>query len=358
MSKSIGIVGAGLMGRLLAYRLVGRGWQVTLFDKDAEAGTQGCTHVSAGMIAPSCELETAERCISAMGLRSLEEWPRILAKLDGAVYFERKGSLVVAHPSDELELQRLRRRIEAASPSPEFMKVVDREGIREVEPELAGRFASGLYLSREAHIDNRAAMDAMAAFLRCRGVSWRSSTSVDSLTAHTVRVSGRDERFDCIADCRGLGARDDLTSLRGVRGEIVQVHAPEVHLQRPVRLAHPRYPIYVVPRENQIYVIGATAIESEDLSPIAVRSALELLSAAYTVHTGFAEARLLETAVQCRPAFPDNHPRILHRPGLIRINGLYRHGWLLAPVLSDVAARFLDEGAIDPEARDLMQEER
>jgi len=67
-----------------------------------------------------------------------------------------------------------------------------------------------------------------------------------------------------------------------------------------MRVVHPRYPLYVAPKPNRVYVIGATEIESEDMSPASVRSTLELLSAAYAVHSGFAEARILEVATQCR----------------------------------------------------------
>ena len=84
-------------------------------------------------------------------------------------------------------------------------------------------------------------------------------------------------------------------------------------------------------------MIGATEIESEDDSPMSVRSALELLSAAYTVHSGFAEARILESGAQCRPSFKNNLPKIMlhkdHR--FIHVNGLYRHGFLIAPAIVD-----------------------
>jgi glycine oxidase len=153
-----------------------------------------------------------------------------------------------------------------------------------------------------------------------------------------------------------MGARADLKNLRGVRGELAYVQAPEVHLGRPVRLMHPRYPIYIVPRKEHVFVIGATALESEDYSPISLRSAMELMSAAYTVHTGFAEARVLETLTNCRPALPDNRPRIQVQPGLLSINGLYRHGFLLSPVLSEFAAEYVEQGTMASGAEPVIVE--
>jgi glycine oxidase len=92
-------------------------------------------------------------------------------------------------------------------------------------------------------------------------------------------------------------------------------------------------------------VIGATEIESDDMSPASVRSTLELLSAAYAVHSGFAEARILEIATQCRPTLPDNLPAVRQpRPGVMQINGLYRHGFMIAPAILDVAMELLAAG--------------
>jgi glycine oxidase len=92
-------------------------------------------------------------------------------------------------------------------------------------------------------------------------------------------------------------------------------------------------------------VIGATEIESDDLSPASVRSALELLSAAYAVHPGFAEARILEIATQCRPTLPDNLPAVRwSAPRVMEVNGLYRHGFMIAPAMLDVVLELLDGG--------------
>jgi glycine oxidase len=118
---------------------------------------------------------------------------------------------------------------------------------------------------------------------------------------------------------------------------------------------HPRYQLYLVPRGNGIYLLGATQIESEDFSPISVRSALELLSALYSLHEGFAEARITGYRSNCRPALPDNLPAVALQPGLLRINGLFRHGFLLAPVLARAVAAYLRTGnEMQPEWAEIM----
>ena len=136
-----------------------------------------------------------------------------------------------------------------------------------------------------------------------------------------------------------------VDALRGVRGEVIRLHAPQVTLARPTRLVHPRYSIYIAPKEDHLFVIGATEIESNDTSPVSVRSTLELLSAAYTVHSGFAEARVVEMNTQCRPTLPDNLPAIRRcAPRVLQLNGLYRHGFMIAPAVHDAALELLLQG--------------
>jgi glycine oxidase len=118
-----------------------------------------------------------------------------------------------------------------------------------------------------------------------------------------------------------------------------------VDLCRPVRLVHPRYPLYIAPKENNVFVVGATEIESDDMSPMSVRSSLELLSAAYSVHSGFGEARILESNTQCRPTLPNNLPAIRQASArVLHINGLYRHGFLIAPAMLDAVLELIEKG--------------
>jgi glycine oxidase len=167
---------------------------------------------------------------------------------------------------------------------------------------------------------------------------------------HFGRALEETDRETLIVDCRGLGARHGLTDLRGVRGERLLIRSADVSFSRPVRLLHPRYPLYVVPWGGNRYLVGATMIESEDAGPVSVRSALELLGAAYALHPAFGEAEVLEMSAGVRPAFPDNVPRARVGDGgrIIMVNGAYRHGYLLAPVLAAAVADYLDTGALHP----------
>ena len=154
-------------------------------------------------------------------------------------------------------------------------------------------------------------------------------------------TEGDARRHDRTVDCTGAAQIGRLPTLRGVRGEMLLLETAEVRLSRPVRLLHPRHPIYIVPRESNRFMVGATMIESGDAGPVTARSLMELLNAAYALHPAFGEARLTESGAGIRPAYPDNLPRVSEENGILHVNGLYRHGFLLAPAMAGEVARRL-----------------
>ena len=90
---------------------------------------------------------------------------------------------------------------------------------------------------------------------------------------------------------------------------------PAARCARPLRLLHPRHRVYLVPRAGDIVVVGASEIESEDRSPVSLRSTVELLAAAHSVVPELAEARIVHSETNLRPALPDNLPRVETQPG-------------------------------------------
>jgi glycine oxidase len=336
------ILGAGLMGRLLALTLARAGCAVDLFDANGPDAEGSAARVAGGMLAPLAESAIAPPSVVCMGHYALSRWPDLIASLPAPVFFQRAGTLMLWHRQDAAEAARLARVFAGAAQTvPELAapQRLDGSAIAALEPALAHRFAQGLLLPDEGQIDNRALLAALLIALQAMPnvrLHWHAPRTLDDFQP------GAAER---VIDCRGLGARADWQELRGVRGEVARVHAPEVTLTRLTRLVHPRYPIYIAPKPEGVFVIGATEIESDDLSPASVRSTLELLSAAYTVHSGFAEARILELLAQCRPTLPDNLPAVRQpKSGVMQINGLYRHGFMIAPAMLDIAMEWLATG--------------
>ena len=344
--KNYAIVGAGLLGRLLAVKLAQAGAKIELFDQGGPAAEHSAARVAASMLAPLAESAITEANVVQMGLYSLARWPSILAKLTEPVFFQQAGTLILWHRQDAAEAKRFAAKLSHNCQLNTVLSTPQKlaqEDIRTLEPSLGNRFQHGLFLPNEGQLDNRQLLTALAEELKSLKVICHWHQSIEPHTLIQKNYVG-------IIDCRGLGAKaawatssNENNSLRGVRGEVVRLHAPEVKLSRPIRFIHPRYPIYIAPKENDIYVIGATEIESEDLSPASLRSTMELLSAAYTVHSGFAEARILEALTQCRPTLKNNLPAIrITEKGVMEINGLYRHGFMIAPAIVDCAIELLE----------------
>jgi len=342
------ILGAGLIGRLLAVSLARAGHAVRIVDAGAPDGSGAAAHVAAAMLAPLAESAVTEPNVVVMGQYAIPRWQAIIATLDQPVFFQQAGTLVLWHRQDAPQAQRFRALLAAtcqAVPSLPTPQVLDSRSLAEREPAVAERFQQGLYLPNEGQLDNRQLLHALLATLGTLGVP------VEWNTPFTLEQAQEQQRLHggWVLDCRGLGARTEwqypASSLRGVRGEVLRLHAPDVTLQRPTRLLHPRYPLYIAPKENHVFMIGATEIETDDLSPVSVRSAMELLSAAYTVHPGFGEARILELCSQCRPTLPDNLPAVHEvAPQVLQINGLYRHGFMISPAVHDAVLEHMQHG--------------
>jgi glycine oxidase len=331
-SKTIAILGAGLLGRLLALELVKLGHHIKVFDRQEQSIKESAAYVAASMLAPLAESVTTEANIVEMGYYSLNRWKKLIASLSHEVFFQQEGSLLVWHQQDHssakhfsIQLQQIGLQLPHL-PKPVH---VDQTQLSTLEPQLSQHFLEGIYLPEEGQLDNRELLDALLFETELLGVTYHWNISIDL-------ASFSNAAFDDVIDCRGIGSKIDHPELRGVRGEVLRVYAPEVNLHRPTRLIHPKYPLYIAPKRNHVYVIGATEIESEDDSAISVRSTLELLSAAYTVHSGFAEARIIEANAQCRPSFKNNLPKIWRSSSkVLHINGLYRHGFLITPAIVD-----------------------
>lgn len=329
----IGIAGAGLLGRLLAWQLARAGHRVSVFDPapDASArhdGRSAAAFTAAGMLSPLAESDSGGAMVAELGWRSLALWPQIAMAMGEPGLVRSEGSLLLAHRGDVGSAQRLLAHIQSGHhPAPQPL---DAASLARLEPGLARGLQAWL-LPGEGQVLTLPLMAALET--QATGVQWHWRQTVDAVEPSRLMLSdGRIHHCDLAIDVRGLGARPPLP-LRGVRGEVLWLHAPGVPLQRPLRLMHPRHPVYLVPRPGDIIVLGASEIESEDRSPVSLRSAVELMAAAHSAMPELAEARIVHMESNLRPALPDNLPLLQHEAGLLRINGLYRHGWLIAPAL-------------------------
>ncbi len=321
------ILGAGVAGLTTAYEFTRAGCAVTIVERETAVG-RGCSLYAGGMIAPWCEAESSEPVIVELGREALRYWretvPVALVN----------GSLLVAPARDLPELARFGRRTS-------HFETLDADAIAALEPDLAGRFSRALYFAAEGHLDPRAAVAELERRLRASG-----------LATFAFETEGDEPDAEWVIDCRGYAARDRLPDLRGVKGEMLVLATKDIAFSRPVQLLHPRNPVYIVPRGDGRFMVGATMIENEERGRVRARALLDLIGAAYTVHPAFGEAEVVEIGCDLRPAFPDNLPRLRREGRRLHVNGLFRHGFLLAPALAARARRVVLEGAYFPEVMD------
>jgi len=315
----IDVLGAGIVGLWQAFMLRRQGHDVTLWDRAGIPGGVRASQLAGAMLAPYCEGEPGHELALKLGLEALPLWREHYPETVG------RGTLVVAAARDRADLERF------ASQTHGHRRLTTAQ-LSELEPALQGRFGDGLFFPDEAHVEPGAAMAYLAREIRRMGVTCEP------------RACDK-EGGGIVIDCRGLAARDELKTLRGVRGERILIEAKDVRLERPIRLLHPRVPFYIVPWSSNQFMIGATLIESADGGPATLRSAMELLSCAYALLPELGEARIVNIDAGVRPSFPDNAPKVIVRDRRIFVNGLYRHGFLVSPILAQIVADYIESGA-------------
>ena len=326
---AVTVIGAGVAGLCVARALLDRGADVVLVDRHTGLGPHACSWWAGGMLAPFCEGESAEEPVVRLGCEAADWWE---AKTNAV---RRCGSLVVSPARDKSDLARFARRTTG-------FRHVNGPEISSLEPDLGDRFTKGLFFENEAHLAPRLALTQLRESVLADGAEFvQADADPDKYAQQGVTV-----------DCRGFQAKDKLHDLRGVKGEMLVLSCPDVTVTRPIRLLHPRVPLYLVPRGDGIFMLGATMIEGFAGNHVTARALLELLNAAYALNPAFGEAEVIEIGVDSRPAFPDNLPRIRRNGNLIRANGLFRHGFLLAPAM----ARMVGDLIFDNKTPEMMDE--
>ena len=321
MSKlSITVLGAGINGLWNALLLKKLGHNVQLIEQTEKPFEAASSRYAGAMLAPFCEEEGAEPIIRELGLQSKQIWQQHYPEI------HEYGTLVLTKPREHSELSRFARMTSGH-------EIINANQITELEPDLEGRFEQGLFYKDEAHMNPIKAMNFLLNKLGETGVGVSFADTTNKFSAP-----------DWVIDCRGIQAKSKLENLRGVRGERVIIRSQDVKLKRPIRVLHPRFPIYIVPWDNGCYMIGATVVESDGQQNMTLKSALELLSTAYALHPAFAESEIIEFGAGIRPSFPDNIPRIIQDKKTLYVNGFYRHGFLLAPVIATMVADYISKG--------------
>jgi glycine oxidase len=322
---TVTVVGGGVIGLSIAWRLRQRGCAVTVYDPHPGGGA---SDVAAGMLAPAGEASFGERELVGLLVESARRWPGFAAELGIDVGYRADGTLLVARTDDDLaELDRLVRLQSAYGLTPVALRTSE---LREREPLLSPRLRGGALVEGDGQVDPRRVLGA----LRSTGILVvpRTVTSLSTVDSDVVVVAA------------GCGSAS-LTGLpvRPVKGQLLRLRG-RIALRHTVRGYADGRAVYLVPRADGEVVVGATSEERTDPT-VTAGAVLDLLRAAVDVVPELAEYSLTEARYGFRPGTPDNAPVIgWLRPGVLVATGHYRNGVLLAPVTADAVADLVTGG--------------
>lgn len=332
-SKKFAVIGSGIMGRMIGFFLALENHSVDIFEQEKDSSTSNCSSAAGGMLCPYSELESFDQSLLEISLKSLELWKILHKEFFSNCYFNFKGTLVVSLEKDQSLQNHYTHKLDQYGLANKY-QILDKSQFENSNSSLIDRIDRAVYLPSEGVLDNIQIQKELEKNSKKLGVNYHFEQEVLKVEPNTLYTQKNKHSFDHIVDTRGIQANNSLRTLRGVRGEAILVESKDIQIDRCIRVIHPRYPIYIIPRKQNRYIIGATMIENHLDHQITVRSVLELLSAGYSLTKDFSEAKIIETRVGVRAAFLDNKPNILVSDSITYINGLFRHGFLLAPILA------------------------
>ncbi len=379
------VVGGGVIGLSIAWRLVRRGQEVVVLERDRVG--KAASRVAAGMLAAAAEVGFEEPELYDLCRHSLSEWPAFAEALEQesglALDYRQFGTLVVADDRDAAEALRRGFRFQQEQGYPvEWLsgsEAIDRE------PMLSPRIVGAVSVPEDHAVDNRALLRALEQAIRLAGGIIREGVTVTDIrsdgpypTVHTALHtaeyptghSTEDPTMQSTGHPTGQGSEVFVASqvvvaagawtsaiagwpdgtkpaLRPVKGQILELRMrPPFQLQHVVR--GPR--AYLVPRSDGRLIVGATSEEAGFDARMTVGGVYEVMDGAWEIVPGILDQDLLGVDVGFRPASPDHQPLIGYttNPRIFLATGHYRHGIVLSVITALAAERMLLEGIPDP----------
>ena len=359
---SVAIIGAGVIGLGIAWRLAVRGLSVAVFDKGVSGA--GASHAAAGMLAACAEAEPGEEALVTLGRVSQARWPAFAAELKQAsgvdVGLRLEGTLVVALTSDDQA--RLSHQMTFQQKLGLPLQWISAAETRRREPHLAGKLAGAVFSPEDTQVDNRKLAAALRIAAEAAGARIREHQEVKTISSDAGRVDGivLADGTKVAADVvvlaagawsRTIEATEFRPPVRPIKGQMLALRMdPAAPLLTHVVWAPGAY---LVPRLDGRLLVGATVEEKGYDTSLTAGGILTLLEAAWRVVPAVEELPIDEMWVGHRPGSRDDAPILGTGPidGLIYATGHHRNGILLTPVTADAIAQLVLEGAADPAIR-------
>jgi glycine oxidase len=361
---SIAVIGGGVIGLGVAWRLAQRGASVQVFDRSA-AGA-GASHAAAGMLAACAEAEPGEEGLTALGRESQARWPAFAAELldvSGVdVELRPEGTLLVALTADDQA--RLTHQLVFQQKLGLPLHWISAAETRRREPHLAGKLAGAVFSPEDTQVDNRKLVAALRLAAEAAGAIVNEYRAVKAISSRGGRAEGivLADGTKVAADKVVLAAGAWARSIEGLEPELRPPVRPIKGQMLALRM-DPAAPLlshvlwapgaYLVPRRDGRLLVGATVEEKGYDASLTAGGILSLLEAAWRAVPAIEELPIDEMWVGHRPGSRDDAPILGAGPldGLVYATGHHRNGILLAPITADTIARLALDGVVDAAIR-------
>lgn len=360
---TVAIVGAGVSGLGIGWRLAAAGCVVDIFDRGA-AG-RGASWAAAGMLAACAEVEPGEEALFALNRASQRLWPDLaleLFDLTGVdVGYRTEGTLIAALTRDELQQLRFTFDIQRRfGLDPVLLTAAE---TRSREPHLRPSLTGGLFNPEDHQVDNRQLALALRAAFLCAGGSLHEHSPVERIETKAGRVAGividgRLHVADIVVVAAGPWSRllegmpeAARPPVRPIKGQMLALQMDPASPLISHVLWAPK--LYFVPRNDGRLIIGATVEERGFDTSLTAGGVLSLLDGAWRAVPAIEELPIVEMWTGFRPGSRDDAPILGPGPveGLVYATGHHRNGILLAPLTADVLSGYILTGELPPVAR-------
>ncbi|MBV9227006.1 MAG: glycine oxidase ThiO [Acidobacteriaceae bacterium] len=340
---SVAVVGGGIIGLSIAWRLAQSGWTVAIFDKCAAGGE--ASWAGAGMLAPGGEFEEVSR-LTELAIESRREYQPFVRELeaesDTAIDFGECGALDLAFSGEELKA--LDERARGQSAIGIHSKALELSQVYAFWPRIRrDTLAGARFYPDDAVVNPRDVVYALKIACRKRGVRIAEHCGVQRLAISensvTIETEEGSAEYRAVVVAAGawssqlaVGGVPDLPSARPVKGQLIGYRQPAGTCATIVR--HGSF--YFLQRANGLMIAGASVEHSGFNREIRPTITEQLAKQAGLVFPHLDETTPSEVWVGFRPGGEELQIRSWHSPRLYLAYGHYRNGILLAPVTAKV----------------------
>jgi glycine oxidase len=361
------IIGGGIIGLSIAWRLIGIGKKVVVVDK-RNLGKEA-SWAAAGMLSGRLDLKPSEKRLLPIFEKSHHAWPKFAKELENKsgkrIGYRKEGTLMIA--CDINEEQKLKNNYNFLKNNNIHVSWLSGNKIREKEPYVSNNVLSGFFSPEDHHVNNRYILDALITILKKNknNCIFKENTEVEKIITDKDQVIGVQTRNETIKTkeiiiCSGAWTNKiknieiKEVPIRPVKGQMVCLKMPKnISLLKHILW---RENVYLVPRDNSDLIIGATEEEMGFDKSLTAGGIYNLLKIAREALPAIENLSIVESWAGLRPATRDEAPIIgpsKKIKGLIYATGHHRNGILLAPLTSNVIKNYYLNGKIENDFNNL-----